>query len=304
MEHWVKVVLGEALWTAATTPKYMVDGMERIMDLVEKSDVHVFRTSELERLGERLDECIELPELSELMWRITIASGFQNFVIFVIRQGPGVSCRTRICSSCKNEWLATYQEKHYQCIDPVMARAVAQDGAFLFSDLSDNAPATKTFWNDADEMGIGRNGVCFAMTRQDQSRIGVSFLTSNTKEKTNEMVRLNGSDLKFLALIAADSFSYITFSPELDENSLDDEELRFLYLLATNPNLEDAMKVSARFGSNNTLQASIRMKLGVETVFQAVAIAASKGWFNQLSYDKSEVVKPFPALTGLHSENI
>lgn len=299
MEHWVKEILGDALWDAPSMPSYVKDGIDRIINLVEKSDVHVFRTAELERLGECLDECTELSELSELMWRITIAAGFQNFVIFVLKQGPGVRCSTRICSSCKDEWLAVYQEKKYQYIDPVIARAVAHDGTFLFSELSESAPAVRAFWDNAEEMGIGRNGVCFAMTRRDASRIGVSFLTSNTKEKTNELARLNGSDLEFLALIAADSFSYITFGPNFDEDALSDEELRFLYLLVSNSNPEDAMKVSARFGSNNTLQASIRMKLGVESVFQAVAIAASKGWFNHLSYDKSEVFKPFPSLTGL-----
>ena len=62
--------------------------------------------------------------------------------------------------------------------------------------------------------------------------------------------------------------------------------------------------ITARFGSNKALQSSIRRKLGAETVFQAIAIASARGYFDDMPFTVSEVTRPFPALGGLDAEVI
>ncbi|WP_299842239.1 autoinducer binding domain-containing protein [uncultured Roseovarius sp.] len=275
-----------------------IRGLKRIAELIEDIDVHPFRTTELSDIGEELSECTDLTELSELMWQAATTVGFQNFAIFVIQQGSNGAFRSRICTSYKDTWVNRYHEKAYQFIDPVIAQAAAEDGWFLFSELNSSAPAIECFWEDAETFGIGRNGLCFSISRKDGARIGVSFSTSNTKEKVEEVVRLNGFDLQFLAHLAVDCFCYASRGPSLSDDTLSLKELRFLYTLASSPDPTEALEISAGYGSNKALQSSIRQKLSVDTVFQALAIVSAKGWFNQLPFDQREVAKPFPALVG------
>ena len=299
MQHWVRSILEDVLWSSKSMSIEIKNGVDRIIDLVEKNDVHSFRTAELEGLANDLAECVDLTDLSELMWQVATSVGFQHFTIFVLKQGTGGTFKSRVCTSYNEAWIMRYQEQSYQFIDPVMSQAAVSDGWFQFSDLKSDAPAIQSFWEDAEKHRIGKNGLCFAMTRVDGSRIGVSFSTMNTKEKVDQIVRMNGFDLRFLAHLAVDCFCFASFGPTLSDDTLNNEELRFLHILSSSSNPEDALKISSKYGSNKALQASIRTKLNVDSVFQAVAIAASKGWFNLLPYDPGEVLKPFPTLDGL-----
>lgn len=299
MKHWVHSVLEEAFSSTKSSPEHVRQGLQRIAHLVESMDVHPFRTSELEGIADDLSECTDLRQLSKLMWRAATSTGFQHFAIFVIRQGSNGMFKSRICTSYNQAWIERYQAKSYQFVDPIIAEASRRDGWFLYDDLENDAPVVQSFWDDAKQHRIGGNGVCFALTRKDGSRLGIVFATAHTAEKTRELVRLNGSDLQFLANLAADSFCFVSCGPDLADDTLTVQELKFLYTLASNPDPKEALAISSSYGSNHALQASIRAKLNVDTVFQAISIASSRAWFNLLPYDAKEVTRSFPALEGL-----
>ncbi len=299
MQHWARTIFEDALWENRTLTRETKNGLDRILRLIETSDVHPFRTDQLEAISNDLSECVDLTELSELMWHLATSVGFQNYTIFLLDQGSAGTFRSRVSTSYNEEWIARFQEKSYQYIDPVVARAKTTDGWFLFSDIDDSSPIVQEFWRDAVNHRIGRNGLCFVFTRRDGARIGISYATMNTAEKVADIVRFDGYDLQFLSQMAVDCFCFASCGPSLSDDTLSTEELRFLHILSSSSNPEDALKVSLQFGSNKTLQASIRTKLNVDSVYQAIAIAASKGWFNHLPYDPGEVSKPFRALEGL-----
>ncbi|WP_458326278.1 autoinducer binding domain-containing protein [Roseobacter sp. A03A-229] len=299
MQHWARSVLEELLWANKDVSDRIRADTMRIVGLIEERDVHDFRTHELSEIADHLSVCTDLSDLSYHMWSLTTSLGFQHFAIFVLSQGPGMSFKPRICTSFNQKWIDRYVERRYQYVDPVMAKASKSDGSFLFSEAFSNAPMAVEFWADAKAHRIGQQGVCFAMTRPNGSRIGISFSADATEEKISETVLLNEYDLSFLAQLAADSFCFSAAGPSLPNDTLSVNELRFLQVLANSPDPKEALNVSSSFGSNESLQASIRSKLNVETVFQAIAIAASRGWFDDLPYDSMEILKPFSPLLGL-----
>lgn len=299
MRHWAHTVVDDAFWLNNEPPAHVRDGLLRLAELASQSEYHVFRTAEMEALADELSETTTLSELSKLMWRLTVSVGFQNYAVFLLRQAPGKTYKTRICTSFKERWIARYQQQSYQFVDPVVADASAGDGYFQFSEISSKSPSAEIFWQDAERHGIGRNGLCFAMTHSSGMRLGISFCTIETPETVQEIVALNGFDLEVLCELVADCFSFVTVGPPLSDNILTTEEIRFLQILASSSDPEAALNASAQLGSISTLQSSIRMKLGIQSVYQAVAIAASSGWFNLLPYDQSEVERPFPVLSGL-----
>ena len=302
MQHWVRALFEElASANNKMTDKTRKD-VKRTIEIIENSDAHYFRTHELEALANELSQSDGLNQLSELMWKITTSLGFQNFAIFVLQQGRNRTFEPRICTSCNAKWISRYVDQRYQYVDPVIARASEREGWFLFSDITTSSRSVESFWQDADKYKIGRNGVCFSMFREDGTRIGVSYTTQNSANYVEESVRTNFIDMFFLAQIASDTFCYAAIGEDLPDNTLTEEELRFLHVLATSANPEDALRILPCFGSNASLQSSIKSKIGVETVFQAIAIAASKGWFDLLPYGANEIVKSFSPLRGLEAD--
>lgn len=300
MQHWVNHVLQNRVHNPSSLADGQAKDLRRIAELIEQVDVYGFRTKELDSIANELAECDCLTQLSKYMWRTATSVGFQNFSIFVLRHGQAGSFKSRMCTSYSEEWVARYRAKNYHFVDPVMARAREHEGTFLFSDLNLGAKKQKDYWRDAVKHKAGSNGVCFSMDRRDGSRIGVTFSTSAAGDKFSELMLLNGSDLRFIALLAADCFCDVAVVAEHLDDILDANELRFLHILASGRDPEVASKVSGRFGSNQALQASIRSKLGVPTIFQAIAVATARGWFDGLPIDEMEVVKPFPPLEGFN----
>jgi hypothetical protein len=304
MDHWVRVLLQDVLFDQSGTPDHIRKGLSRATRIIEEMEPYQFRTDEFDEIADALSECTELPDLSRLMWTATTSAGFQNFIIFVLKNGANGPLQSRVCTSCNSDWLDRYQSQRYQFIDPVMAAASRADGVFEFADLESRSAVIAGFWADAEAHRIGRNGLCIARTRPDGTRIGVSFLTSKAETQARGLVRLNGSDLVMIADLAADAFCYASYGLAVEAEALSPEELRFLYVLATRKDPQEAFEIVPLYGSNKSLQASIRRKLGVETVFQAVSRAAARGYFDEVPYEASEVTRPFPSLVGLDAATL
>lgn len=304
MDHWARVLLQDGLFDRSGTPDYIHVGLSRAARIVEAMEPYQFRTDTFEEIADELSECTELSDLSKLMWSAAISAGFENYIIFVLKNGSKGAIQSRVCTSCNSEWLVRYQSQGYQFIDPVLATALQGDGVFEFADLESRSPVVADFWADAMVHRVGRNGLCIARTRSDGSRMGVSFLTAKTETQSRGLVRLNGTDLVMIADLALDAFCYASYSLAGEPEALSPEELRFLYLLATRKNPQEAFQVLPHYGSNKSLQASIRRKLGVETVFQAVSLAAAGGYFDDVPYEVSEVTRPYPSLVGLDAATI
>lgn len=299
MDHWVRVLMQDVLFDRTGTPEHIRIGLARVARIVESMEPYQFRTDTLDKIADELSVCTELSDLSKLMWDASVSAGFEDYIIFVLKSGSKGVMQSRVCTSCNLDWLVRYQTQGYQYIDPVMVAALSEDGIFEFADLGNSSPMVAEFWADAVAHRIGQNGLCIARSRSDGSRVGVSFLTGKTEKQARSLVRLNGTDLVMIADLAIDAFCHASYGLAGEPEQLSIEELRFLYLLATRKNPEEAFRVLPRYGSNKSLQASIRRKLGVETVFQAVSLATARGYLDDVPYESSEVMRPHPALVGL-----
>ena len=296
MKHWSKVLVDEALWNCRECPDHLKNGLTRLADIVAQQPYHRFRLSTVEQHVDEIAECTDLTELTELTWRAAQCLGFENISVFLLSQGSGEVFRTRICTNYNRAWIARYQDMRYQRIDPVLCRAREQDGSFSYAELP-QSPIAEDFWKDAAAHKIGTDGLCVAINRKDGARLGVTYATRAGRKKTEELIALNRNDLEVLAHHVIDCFCDLgtqTISCDL----LTEAELRFLREICTAPNYEDVMRITDSFGSNASLQASIRKKLDVQTIFQAIALAVSKRWFDDLPYFKDEVIVSHPVLDG------
>lgn len=294
MRHWVRAVLDRLVASSQGLPEETHRDLRRIISLVEDREFHAFRTPVLEDIANELVDCSDLEALSKLMWSAAAECDMQHATVFVLSQGDGVAFRTRVSTSYPLDWVARYQSKNYQFQDPILAHATNCDAPFLFSDVPVDNPLTEAFWQDAEDHGIGREGLCQAFSFSNGTRIAVSYASATTEDAFRETVALNGADALCIAQIGAEAFVYLSRMSADASPALSAAELRFLHLLVTADDPEEALSVTPGLGSKRALQASIRSKLGVKSILQAVALASANRWFDDLPYDVQDVAHASP----------
>lgn len=294
MQHWARVAIEEALAATGKPSNRLLHDLGRIVDLVENLEWHRFRTDELEDLAGQIVECSNLEDLTRLLWSASVELGFQHATVFVLRQGNGTAFSQRVCTSYPMSWIERYQEKSYQFIDPVMARAMVSDTPFLFSELAGNAPMVQAFWKDAEAHGIGRQGLCCTFELSGSTRISVSFSSSETDEVFEDTVRRNGQDATITARLMAETFCSLAGHGHGNNCPLTMTELRFLHMLLVADDPEDALRRMPGVGSKEAFQSAICKKLGVRSVLQAISVTSANRWFDELPYDVLDVSRPLP----------
>lgn len=299
MQHWVRLVIDEALATTGSPSNRLLKDLGRIVNVIENLDWYRFRTDALEDVADRIVDCSDIDDLTQLLWSAAIELGFQHATVFVLRQGSGAAFSQRVCTSYPLSWANRYQEKAYQSIDPVIARALVDDQAFLFSELPETAPMVKAFWKDAEDHGIGRMGLCQAFDLSGSTRIGVSFSSSRPEADFRDLVQLNGHDAIAIARLMADRFCGLTRKGHNSSCPLTTTELRFLHMLLVADDPVEVLKCVPRLGSTEKLQSAICAKLGVKSALQAISISSANRWFDELPYDITEVSRPRPRVLEL-----
>lgn len=258
----------------------------------------VFRTTEFDELADRLSVCTDVEVFSRLLWKVTTSFGFQNFALSVLRPSS-TSCFTkRICTSYRQSWIDRYAEMQYWKVDPAVHQAMSSEGSFLISDMPDDTQEVRAFREDAKLHRAGTNGIGFSQVASDGTRIGLNFMTLRSKEVANDLAERSAADLRNFATLAMDCFRFVGQQQGGVFERLSVAELRFLRVLATEPDPTKALSITPSFGSNKSLQDSIRKKLGVSSVFQALYIASSRRWLDHLPVAPTDVAMPITGLTG------
>lgn len=284
MKHWARHILEDTVFWGRFLTKGTRKEIDRIIGFAEENENHYFRTVELENLADELFECYDFYTLSTFLLRLTIYLGFENYSVFVVNQGNSNFFSKRLCTSYSNEWLARYYEKSYQYVDPVATEASRRDGVFLYSELNRAAPTIVDFWKNAEAFGIGKNGVCYTLTQKDGSRVAVTFSTTKGPKEVDDLLHLNGFDLWFFIQQIVDCFCSLSTGPKVSHDKLSLQELHYMYILASRPNPAEALGIISQSISSNEITDSICHKIGVRTIFQAIAIATAGRWFNDLPF--------------------
>lgn len=295
--HWIRDVLQEAAGTGPALPDSLRDDLRRVAEIVESAQPYAFRSRELERLADVIDEIADIDELSKLAWEIAVAAGFHHCTLFVLRQGESAAFRHRICTSYPEAWIQRFRARNYQFVDPIVARAAEAAAPFHFRDAHGDGPIAEAFWQDAERHGIGRHGLCVPIELPCGARIGVSFSCACSEEVALRLARRHMSDLQVIAHQLVEAFGYLSRITPRAADTLTPVELRFLHMLVTGADPQEALRMTAHSGSPAAIKGAIQRKLGVSSVFQAVALASARGWFDDMPYEPSEVARAVDDMT-------
>lgn len=257
-----------------------------------------FEKKDFENIADDLSLTCDMEELIESLSKATVSADLQYFALFVMRAGPRSLLGPRMCTNWPARWVRRYCEKGYQFIDPLIEAARQDDGIFYLKDVTGKSSIVDSYISDAKTHRIGGEAICFAFSKNDGTRMALQFHSDHEKVRPNRHLFDVQNDLEVIANLAADAFCYICQPEPFTENTLTVRELQFLFTLATQSNPEFARRHTDIFGGNLTLQSSIKKKLNVVSVFQAVSIAVAAGWFNDLPIKSEEVLRLNSGLIG------
>jgi len=294
MNHWGKTALEHLKQDKTKTAKVNEDELMRIISTVEELDFHLFRTQNLNDLADEMAECFDLHNLSQILQKIAIETGFENYNLKLIRHGSNRTFQARWLSSQPTNWLKRYVEKSYQHIDPVHTKSISSTEWFRFSGDEKCDPIVRDYWQDARDHGTGTNGLCLINKTRGDAIVAVSYITSKTKTQLDELKNRNGYDLSFLTELAVDCFMQVSQISAPSKCPLTDDELTYLYLIAEKSDPKIALEYSPKFGSQRNLQDSIRVKTRAKSIYQAISLASASGWFDELPFSYDEVVEAYP----------
>lgn len=261
----------------------------RVREAVLSRNSYLFRNIKLEQLADDISEEMEISRLPKLLWQAAITSGFQNASLFVLRVGKGRLFESRVCSSYPEAWRRRYIEKKYQFVDPVVRLATTRKTAFTFAEAKGSSPIEAEFWADAERFGAGCDGLVIPVELDCEALIVITFSSSLNLTLVENRCKEHVNDLTIVSKLAAEAFSFLARSQPFEKSELSQDELRYLYVLATSDQPAEARLLKPMFGSAVSVEQSIRQKLGVKSILQAVAIASRENFFADLDFNDFDV---------------
>ena len=290
--HWTQDV-HEQLHKIKDLPDATRDDIMRLCGIVEALPDYNYRRKEFIEFEEAVDACEDLDTLSELMQAVAELCGFKHASIFLLRTGEAITFKTRVCTSFPIKWLDRYDSKSYQFMDPVFKYAFIAEEPFQFVDLPPQPPFVESFWRDAVETGIGRQGCCFTYDFGMNIRIGVSFTATSSQTETTENYLKHRNDLEILGKRASETFIEQAGVFRVATDELTINELRYLKRLI-NASEDAAASAIVQEEKSAHLRRSICRRLGVTSMFQALSVVSKQDWFDDLPFEGPEVAKPYP----------
>ncbi|PPC87446.1 MAG: hypothetical protein CTY39_02615 [Hyphomicrobium sp.] len=179
-------------------------------------------------------------------------------------------------STYSPEWCGHYVQSNFIAIDPVIKNALMGILPFDWADLSRDSPQLKNFFGEANEHGIGRNGLSFPI-RGAHGEIALFSINSCAQGKEWQELKLRCMrDFQIFAY----HFHLRVLESEgvrFEQTKLSPRELECIQWAAAG---KTAWETAAIIGIGMTtvkfFLENARVKLGAFNTTQAVAIAISR----------------------------
>lgn len=297
MRHWVDELVEELTNDRSPLPEQRRVMLHRVSALIRDASSYLFRSERMDAVAGNIITCETTQDLARHLRDAATSAGFSYASIFVLTLSrEGTPFRSRVCTSLPESWLQRYQTRNYQFVDPVYCLAHGLQAPRLVTQEPDDPPLVRSFWQDAVQRNIGSAVWVNTITCSDGSRIAVTFNSIISTRLILEGLRWDGTDLAMIANLAAEAFVQLNRMAGEATEPLSIPELRFLQMLCSGSDLNDVNSVTASYGSDISLQMSIRRKLGVRSLTQASIIAMNRGWFDDLPWERVEISTPFLSL--------
>jgi DNA-binding CsgD family transcriptional regulator len=130
-----------------------------MFDDVYRANRNAHRTSRLSALLEGLRRVTEPQGFEPVMEGMRETFQFAHVTFLVARVGIPATTFPRFLSTYPQQWIDTYLQWSYLEIDPVIEEARTASLPFDWSCLTDRMTSTRSFFDEARSLGVGRHGL-------------------------------------------------------------------------------------------------------------------------------------------------
>jgi hypothetical protein len=274
MLNWIEASLRDAVLALAQNGETeLAASLRRLLEEPEVRGLQLYRSPEVEALGDAVLDCETLDDLYGLFGRICSAFSVAHCTILRIRERTVTAYGTKMLTTYPDAWLTEYIARRYFGVDPVIARALEGPGVFFWDEVGRDDPITAHFLRSAAEHGIGPSGITFVTETVHGDAIAVSLAVPLSPTSFRRVFMQKRADFDAFAALLVDVFSDITCEERPQSVVLTDDQLKVLKALASGRSREEIETFPCTYGSFATLEKSILRTLNARTLVQAVAIS-------------------------------
>ena len=249
---------------------------------------YVPRMESIEVLLQDLDQTETLNQLAGVFQRYPREFGFDTSSIIVLNEGRRRFMTQRVLTSLPEQHVVAMLQPGFVTKHPIIS-TLMQDNDVCFYPAESAIKDLKIKTVARDGTLPIASGVAFRIDYSSGFAVAV-FLNSSKPNPWNvHQFNLLKDDIRTVAMQFADALIYFSAVGTLAEVEFTADELRFLRIVATNNDPDAARDFQYGYGSAYNIQTSIIRKLGISSIFQAVAIAVKRGLIDLETIDNAEI---------------
>jgi DNA-binding CsgD family transcriptional regulator len=217
-------------------------------------------------------------ELSDVLSELAPKIGVKHiaYLRFARNKSEDVSLLTGVFTYSK-DWQRFYFRKQYHLNDPVVWHGVKAVLPFDWRVLHGISPNAASFFSDAQQHGVGRNGVTIPIRNRKNEQAIVSF-SSDLPDDDWEDYKLTGMPQLELVSLLVDSAAGINAKLPLDDIGLSRREEQCLTWAARGKTYQEIAEIlDISPGSVKLYLDMARHKLNCANLTHAVAVASASG---------------------------
>lgn len=245
----------------------------------------------------QLEEAETMDQAASVFGSVPLEFGFDDASLIVLNEGGRYLSR-RVLSTLPDAWWEDYHSLRLFDGDPVIEGILSREHELYIEELIPKHEAPLRYLRAAQAHGIGENGVIFKIAYPTGLVAAVILNSQRSRDYVRAQYRRFRDDLQAIAYATCDALIYFSQVGVSMMADLTDEEIRFLRLVAISEDPSRALSMECRYGSVTNVQAQIVRKLGVKSIFQAVLVAARRGFLDAAIFHPDEVVSSRPRIAG------
>jgi hypothetical protein len=291
---WIETSLREAVVALSHNGETeLAATLGRLLDEPEVTALHLYRSREAASLADEICDCEDLYAMLMLLDRVCRVFAVAHCTVQRVRERHVGAFGARVISNCPDTWLEEYIRRGYFGVDPVVARALERPGLFFWDEViaADN-PIVRGLVAAASEHGVGPAGITYVGHTPRGDTVAVSLSVPLGGPAFRQLFAKRLPDFTDIAALLVDLFSDLTCASGEERPALTLDQIRLLKSLASGHPPDDLEAMPVCYGSLTTLERSILRVLNAKSLFQAVAIAASRGLLEIIPFFEEDLFRP------------